>query len=221
MSNASINCEGFGVMIEDGQAIVINKMLKMPDLNELPLDTELNAAQEATHEKLDAEFLTNLSLASRRDERTMAFLMLYSIDRSDYQIDLATVLENFNNEFSLALTQEHFATHLVAKVLDQRGAIDEDIKPYLKNWRFERLGCCTRILLCLALTELLHNHEVPSIVINEAIELAKQFAEKDAYKFINGVLDEICKARGLLGLQVTPMPEDFVIAATSTQEHDA
>jgi N utilization substance protein B len=47
------------------------------------------------------------------------------------------------------------------------------------------------------LWELKKGDPAASIVINEAIELAKCFAEKDAYKFINGVLDESVKALGL------------------------
>jgi N utilization substance protein B len=49
----------------------------------------------------------------------------------------------------------------------------------------------------MALWELNQKGAIPSIIINEAIELAKQFAEQDSYRFINGILDEICKDRGL------------------------
>ena len=77
--------------------------------------------------------------------------------------------------------------------VEMREELDSQIKPLLKNWKFERLGCCTRLILRLALWELKQPDSIPSIVINEAIELAKAFAEKDAYKFINGLLDEASK----------------------------
>ncbi len=220
MSNASINYEGFGAMTEIGQTMVVtNDQLKEPEVNILPLDDELNAEQVLAHEALDAEFLATLSIASRRDERVMAFLMLYSIDRSDYQCTLATTIDSFNEEFSLNLTTEHFAAHLVAKVFEQRNVIDEIIRPYLKNWRLERLGCCTRLLLRLALAELLNDNVIPSVVINETIELAKQFAEKDSYKFINGILDEICKAGVCSGTSIktnsTTNDKEFKIENTN------
>jgi N utilization substance protein B len=55
------------------------------------------------------------------------------------------------------------------------------------------LGFSTRIILRIAMWEFNYSDMPPSIIINEAIELAKCFAEHDAYKFINGVLDEWVK----------------------------
>jgi len=43
--------------------------------------------------------------------------------------------------------------------------------------------------------ELLFTDTPTSIIINEAIELAKDFAEKDAYKFVNGLLDKVASKR--------------------------
>jgi N utilization substance protein B len=43
--------------------------------------------------------------------------------------------------------------------------------------------------------ELFHTDMPTSIVINEAVELAKCFSEKDAYKFVNGILDEAVKEK--------------------------
>ena len=40
-----------------------------------------------------------------------------------------------------------------------------------------------------------HTDTASTVIINEAIELAKAFSEKDAYKFINGILDEAAKAK--------------------------
>jgi N utilization substance protein B len=71
--------------------------------------------------------------------------------------------------------------------------LDEQIKPLLDNWKFERVGCVTRIILRMSIWELVHTQLDYSIVINEAIELAKGYAESDAHKFINGILDKWVK----------------------------
>lgn len=68
--------------------------------------------------------------------------------------------------------------------------------PLLANWRIERIGVCTRLILRIAAWELLHTEIEPRVVINEAIELAKCFCERDAYRFVNGVLDEALKRLG-------------------------
>jgi N utilization substance protein B len=92
--------------------------------------------------------------------------------------------------------QDSEVVMVAAAVIDQRDTLDERIKPLLSNWRFDRLGVCTKLILRFALWELQEDKTPPSIVINEAIELAKCFAEQDAYKFVNGVLDEALKAMG-------------------------
>ena len=48
-----------------------------------------------------------------------------------------------------------------------------------------------RIILRMATFEILHSDTPSKVVINEAVELAKQFSDDDHYKFINGVLSNI------------------------------
>jgi N utilization substance protein B len=135
----------------------------------------------------------------------MAFFLIYAVDRFDYTVSLDDVLEQFKIGFDVDLPRDSFAVELAKGTIDSHKELDEQIKPYLKNWKLERLGCCTRLILRLSLWELQQPDAIPSIVINEAIELAKMFAEKDAYKFINGILDEICKT---LGLTITSAPQE-------------
>ncbi len=134
-----------------------------------------------------------LKAASRRDERFVAFHLIYALDRLDYTIHLDTLIQDFKDGFNLDVEPESFAYKLADGVIDQRAELDERVKPFLKNWKLERLGCCTRLILRMALWEFEQPDAIVSIVINEAVELAKAFAEKDSYKFINGILDEMCK----------------------------
>ncbi len=70
------------------------------------------------------------------------------------------------------------------KVAGLRNELDKIVERFLANWRLERLGVSTRIILRLAVWELLNTETASTIVINEAVELAKCFSEIDAYKFI-------------------------------------
>ena len=136
-------------------------------------------------------------METRRDERFIAFNLVYAVDRSDYTLSLEQVIENFQKGFNLVLPKDSFAIVLARGAIDQREELDALIKPLLKNWKLERLGCGTRLIFRMALWELQQPDAIPSIIINEAVELAKAFAEKDAYKFVNGILDEYCKKKGL------------------------
>jgi len=130
---------------------------------------------------------------SRRDVRSLAFHIVYAVDRSDYAIPLPEIVADFARNFNLDIPEDSYAITLAQGAIENREALDELIRPLLKNWKLERLGCCTRLILRLALWELQQPDALSSVIINEAVELAKAFAEKDAYKFVNGVLDTLSK----------------------------
>lgn len=131
---------------------------------------------------------------SRREIRSLIFHLLYAMDAFDYQISLDELIDNFNRGFDLSIPIDSDLVKVTRTIIEQRHELDEKIRPLLINWRFERIGVCTRLILRLALWELLNRDIAPSIVINEAIELAKCFSEDDAYKFVNGILDELAKS---------------------------
>lgn len=168
------------------------------DLDLTPVDQELELEflkknQEADELEEEQEEELRLRPGSRRDERQLALYLLYALDRADYSISLYEAARALENGFEIIIPDDSFALELTKGVLDNREELDLQLTPFLKNWRLERLGCCTRLILHLALWELGQPDAVSSIVINEAIELAKMFAEKDAYRFVNGILDEASK----------------------------
>lgn len=72
------------------------------------------------------------------------------------------------------------------------GELDRRIREHAEHWRLERMAAVDRNLLRLALFELLHYPETPpAVVINEALEIARRFSDKDSVDFVNGVLDAI------------------------------
>ncbi|HTV03638.1 MAG TPA: transcription antitermination factor NusB [Luteitalea sp.] len=78
-----------------------------------------------------------------------------------------------------------------ARSLDR---IDPLIAEAATNWRIERIAVIDRLVLRLAVYEMLERPDVPPVVvINEALELARTFSAPDAVRFVNGVLDAIRK----------------------------
>ncbi len=130
---------------------------------------------------------------SRRDVRSIIFHLLYALESLDYGSSVQSVAIGFNNEYDASIPLEGEIIDIVTAIAEKRYELDEYVLPFLANWRLERVGCCTRLVVRYALWELLYTDTPPTIVINEAIELAKCFSEKDAYKFVNGILDEVVK----------------------------
>jgi N utilization substance protein B len=87
--------------------------------------------------------------------------------------------------------REHgFVTSLVRGAMQDKDALDERIGDAAKNWRVERMAILDRLVMRLALQELLtHRDSPPRVVISEAIELARAYSGEEAAKFVNGVLD--------------------------------
>jgi len=85
-----------------------------------------------------------------------------------------------------------FATMLTHGVVSSLGEIDPMLAEAAVNWRLERMAVMDRIVLRLAVYELLRQPETPArVIINEALELARTFSSDEAVPFVNGVLDSI------------------------------
>jgi transcription antitermination factor NusB len=90
---------------------------------------------------------------------------------------------------------EGFAWELVRGVWNKLAELDEQLRAFSQNWRLERMGRVELSLLRLAVYELLFSADVPpKVIINEAIELSRQFGDEHSHGFVNGILDAVVKA---------------------------
>jgi N utilization substance protein B len=87
-----------------------------------------------------------------------------------------------------------FANALLSGTVSRVAEIDQLIAAHLKNWRIERVAVIDRLVLRLAIYELLADPAMPAkVVINEALELARTFSGEEPVPLINGVLDAVRK----------------------------
>jgi len=90
-----------------------------------------------------------------------------------------------------------FANALVAGTVARVTEVDGLIGAHLKNWRIERVAVIDRLVMRLAIYELLTEPETPAkVIINEALELARTFSGEEPVPLINGVLDAVRKTLG-------------------------
>jgi transcription antitermination protein NusB len=87
-----------------------------------------------------------------------------------------------------------FASDLACDTVTRLQEIDALIGETAERWRPERMALVDRLILRLAVCELLRDPDTPrAVIINEALELARTFSTEDAVKFINGMLDGVSK----------------------------
>ncbi len=132
---------------------------------------------------------------SQRDARSLIFHLLYIAEAFDYQESLATIVDDFNKGFNLDIPHDSKVFTITEGIINNRSLLDQIYQPLLTNWRLERVSVCTKLILRFGIWELLNTETDQRIIINEAIELAKCFAEDGAYRFVNGILDRIAKDR--------------------------
>ncbi len=85
-----------------------------------------------------------------------------------------------------------FASQLARDTTARLDAIDPLIAATADRWRPERMAVLDRLIMRMAICELLRDPQTPPpVVINEALELARTFSTEEAVKFINGMLDAI------------------------------
>ena len=91
-----------------------------------------------------------------------------------------------------------FATELVHQVQTHGEELDLLIAETSTRWSPERIARIDRLILRLALAEMLHIDDVPArVAIHEAVNLARAFSTEKSYAFVNGILDAVAKRKGL------------------------
>ena len=103
-------------------------------------------------------------------------------------MDIEQSLSNLFENESFVPETIAFATELATSTWSQREKIDGIIEKLAIEWPLDRIGKVDRSLLRISLCELMGKESPPSVIINEAVELAKKYSSEEAAKFINGIL---------------------------------
>jgi N utilization substance protein B len=114
--------------------------------------------------------------------------------QQEFQTRHAVWEEKFWENQSASVKIRAFATSLLQGVKDHQSDIDYLIQKFAVDWSIKRMPVVDRNILRCAIYELIWEPDIPAAVtINEAIELAKRFADDEAQRFVNGILDHILR----------------------------
>jgi transcription antitermination protein NusB len=140
--------------------------------------------------------MTRTDPAGRRRAREAALQMLYQseIGRAGAHEAIVTFWPAHDPDDEVDEELRTFANALVTDTIARLPEIDSLIAARAHNWRVERMAVIDRLVLRLAVAELLTHPGTPArVVINEAIELARRFSGDEAVPFVNGILDAVRK----------------------------
>ncbi len=96
------------------------------------------------------------------------------------------------NAEELGELDREFAQDLLNGVLSKEGEVKTSVQQHAPQWPMERMDPISRCILLIGAYELLFGNDAPpAVVMNEAIEIAKEYGTEEGGKFVNGVLNAI------------------------------
>jgi N utilization substance protein B len=129
----------------------------------------------------------------RRTARECALQMLYQLDIGKQSKD--EILRTFWLMNDHPAKVREFADQLFEGTIRQLKEIDKVIQQHTKHWRLNRMAAVDRNVLRLAVYEFLSGSRTPeTVVINEALDIARKFSTQESAQFVNGVLDSVKNA---------------------------
>ena len=172
----------------------------MPNnLNNIEETTETIEPKKALKKKVlvkSKDKVKDLDLSNygyRTQARIYAIMSLYAYEMNKGDMNLEEVLSFDYEDKNINDSIKQFAKELIEGTINNLDRIDAIIEKYSKNWDIKRIQYVDKSILRMSIYSLIYLKEKISkpIIINEAVEIAKIFGDKDSYKFVNGILDGI------------------------------
>jgi N utilization substance protein B len=129
----------------------------------------------------------------RSRQRALQVLFLWDQRKQEIGEAISSFYETLGSEEDQqsGTPPDEFMETLVRGTAAKSGEVDQRITEKSDNWRLERMPAVDRNILRLAVYEMSELQTPAPVVIDEALELARQFSGDESVSFINGVLDAV------------------------------
>jgi len=143
---------------------------------------------------------TQARVNTRHKSRQAAVQVLYWLESQPWDV-LGDVVRSISEENNLSSGAMKHALALCRKATQGGSAYERALASVSEHWDPDRIGRLEHIIVKLALAEwdLSQPDTPPKVVLNEAVNLAREFCGDDAGRFVNGILDRIGREKGILG----------------------
>jgi N utilization substance protein B len=142
-------------------------------------------------------------MGKRHTGRKLAMQALYQAEIKHVQDIVQITDDHITNSKNYSDETKEWATYLAQKTWQNRATIDPMIASHATGWDFSRINPVDKSILRMAVFELFNTRTPYTVVVDEAIEIAKKYATDDSSKFINGILGTLIQEHQLSA----PTPE--------------
>lgn len=126
----------------------------------------------------------------RREQREQVFKLLFRVEFNKKE-EMPEQMQLFFEGAEKPVSEEDqlYISGKYEKIMDKLPQIDELLNEKAQKWSTDRMGKVELTILRLAVYEIRYDEDIPtSVAINEAVELAKKFGQKESGSFVNGIL---------------------------------
>ena len=130
---------------------------------------------------------------TRHEMREAALLLLFQLQLNQSTLD--ELIEDCSETFEFMYTKD--SVKLVTGVMEHNDELTDIVSEYSPSRKADRISIINMVIMKIALYEMKYCPSVPDkVAINEAVEFAKEYADKSDVSFINGVLNSYFKEKG-------------------------
>ena len=130
----------------------------------------------------------------RREARILAFQTLFAFGFNKKPIEELLKFDWLEQKYPDKTVE--YAVFIVKGTIENLSVIDETIKSKLKNWDFERISAVDKAVLRFSIFSMIFEIDVPEkVIMNEAVEISKNFGGEESYKFVNGILNAVKRSK--------------------------
>ena len=164
-------------------------------------------------------------MSGRSEARRFILQMLFLLDQNP-DADRQRIDHNATLEFKDPQVR-NFIRRILDGIRTHRSKLDQQIRQTAHNWRLERMAITDRNVLRMGLYEMLHEGTPAPVVINEAVEIAREFGSENSAAFVNGILDRLNphsrsgKSRAPPATETAPLATETPATETTATEPPA
>lgn len=133
---------------------------------------------------------------ARHESRKLAVKTLFAYIEREGKVELKSCFNHILKEVEGQTSGDEFAWELLEKAQENTGKVKVIIKSFASEFTFEKIAPINKSILILGISEMKNFDTPPIVVINEYIELSKEYGELKSASFINAVLDGFRKSLG-------------------------
>ncbi|MCR3760221.1 transcription antitermination factor NusB [Clostridium felsineum] len=132
---------------------------------------------------------------NRKKSREVAMKLLFEISINKNSIE--ATIENYKEDNEVQNLDFEYIERILRGIDENKEFIDSKIEEASNKWKINRISKINITIIRMAAYEIFFEKDIPcKVSANEAVELAKNYAEENSFSFVNGIIGNLINSNG-------------------------